>query len=119
MKVKPGITLIVHEEDTPVRGNAMASGEDALDKEVEDEILERLERGDVWAWCCVEVKATACGLSASDYLGGCSYSDEKEFREPGGYYDDMVSEAVGCLAERVKSLQGVEIDDTVDTTEVE
>jgi len=34
------------------------------------------------------------GLSESDTLGGCSYANEEDFRAPGGYFDDMVSE---CL----------------------
>lgn len=62
-----------HEEVTPVRGNA-ASGDDAQDKQIEDSIFERLDNGDIWAWCCVEVRGTIAGLSASVWLGGCSCS---------------------------------------------
>lgn len=36
--------LVIEPEMEPVRGNAMASGDEALDREVENEILEREER---------------------------------------------------------------------------
>lgn len=52
------IELIVQGDRQCVRGNALVSGDAALDKAVEDEILERLRRGDVWAWAEVEVRAT-------------------------------------------------------------
>src|SRR5688572_13886675 len=79
-------------DDIPVRGNALAFGDDAEDKRCEDEIIERLESGDVWAWA--SVKVTCCHkdlpeIEGVDYLGGCSYLDESDFKQPGGYYDDM------------------------------
>jgi len=43
------------EEDIPVRGNALASGDAEADRACEDEILARLEAGDIWAWCTVRV----------------------------------------------------------------
>lgn len=94
------IQLIVHEEDTPVRGNALASGDDAEDKRVEDEIIERLQDGDIWAWCCVEVRAVwrpegvNFHVEGSDFLGACSYRDEQDFREDSLYFEDMVEQAV-------------------------
>ena len=81
-QVVPTIRLYAtQEDDCPVRGNALASGDDAYDKKVEDEILERLDNGDVWAWAVVEVRAGYGDLSASDYLGACSYESEKDFRD--------------------------------------
>ncbi len=109
-KVVPTIELIVHPEDIPVRGNAVASGDDAIDKRVEDEIIARIDDGDPWAWCCVEVRASHDEISSSDYLGGCSYRDEAYFRT-GGYYEDMVKQAVdGLNLERekmIRSLRGI------------
>lgn len=90
------ITLHVEQDDIPVRGNAMASGDD-LDKKVEDDILRRLDCGDIWAWADVTVTISFHGLSASDYLGGCSYGSEKNFRESSGYFDDMCAEALTNL----------------------
>jgi hypothetical protein len=81
------ITLHVEPETEPVRGNALVSGDDALDRACEDELLARLERGDEWAWCQVGVTVAVGDLSATQWLGGCSYEGEADFRA-GGYYDD-------------------------------
>jgi hypothetical protein len=89
--------LYIEAEDIPVRGNAMASGDDALDKKVEDEILERLDSGDIWAWAHVTVEASAGEFTGEDTLGGCCYRDAAEFMQPGGYYEDMKSEAFNAL----------------------
>lgn len=81
---------------TPVRGNALASGDDAEDKVQEDEIIARLDRGDDWAWCCVTVTAEYYGCTGRDTLGGCSYKSEAEFRaDP--YFADMVNTALEDL----------------------
>lgn len=47
----------VHPEETPIRGNALFSGDKEQDKRVEDEIVARCIAGDQWAWCYVEVIA--------------------------------------------------------------
>lgn len=94
------ITLDVEQDDVPVRGNASA-WDDETDKRIEDEILERLDRGDVWAWAWVCVKARYKGFEGSDSLGGCSYASEDDFTQPGGYYEDMVHEARERLAEEL------------------
>lgn len=85
--------LIAEQDQTSVRGNALASGDDDEDKRVEDEIIARLDDGDVWAWADVEVRAEWNGFEGSDYLGGCSYVDEADFCQPGGYFDDMKERA--------------------------
>lgn len=104
----PEITIIVHEEHQDVRGNAQASGDNKADKAMEDKILTRLARGDVWAWCGVEVRAEFRGITASDYLGGCCYKNEADFKT-GPYYRDMVRESTGKLADMIADLQGVVI----------
>lgn len=104
----PEITIIVHEEHQDVRGNAQVSGDDKDDKAVEDALLERLERGDIWAWCSIEVRAEFRGITASDYLGGCCYENEADFKAC-PYYRDMVREATGKLADMIADLQGVVI----------
>lgn len=96
------ILLTAGDEDTPVRGNAIVSGDESFDKEAEDTILSRLNDGDIWAWCCVCVKvspkdARLSHLSAFDYLGCCSYRNEKDFKAPGDYYDDMVTTCIDRL----------------------
>jgi hypothetical protein len=94
METQYDIRLIATQDDAPVRGNALASGNEEEDRRYEDMILERLDNGDVWAWADVEVQATLPdGRTGSAYLGGCSYDDENNFKE-GGYYEDMVLSAV-------------------------
>jgi hypothetical protein len=96
--------LIAEYESIPVRGNAIASGDNEFDKKVEDEIIERLDSGDVWAWASVEVKAKYKGLKASDFLGACCYKDENDFKQPGGYYDDMKKIAFDALKKQVDEI---------------
>lgn len=81
--------LYIQQDNQDVRGNASACGDDAEDKAAEDEILARLDNGDVWAWACVKVTASYKGITGDDYLGGCCYTDTSDFIAPGGYYDDM------------------------------
>ncbi len=65
--------VTIEQDDIQVRGNAMASGDDALDKQVEDQILSELDAGNIEAWCCITVKATWEGITGVDYLGACSH----------------------------------------------
>lgn len=95
------ISVRIEVEELAVRGNAMASGDSAFDKEVEDEIYARLDRGDEWAWCTVWVRATYGTLGAETCLGGCSYENEADFRA-GGYFDDMVGDALDALNEELQ-----------------
>lgn len=99
-------TLSVEYDDTPVRGNALACGDDAADKECEDEIIRRLDNGDVWAWCVVRVTATyelpdGSTLEGWDTLGACCYKNERDFKLD-GYYVDMKAEAVEDLNRRIQ-----------------
>ncbi|HEY6728330.1 MAG TPA: hypothetical protein VI197_30175 [Polyangiaceae bacterium] len=66
-------TVRIVQEDEPVRGNAMASGDADLDRQVEDEILACLDRGDVEAWCSITVEARWHGYVGRDHLGCCSH----------------------------------------------
>lgn len=96
------IRLLAEQDEMSVRGNAMASGDDAEDKRVEDEIIKRLDDGDIWAWAAVTVRAEYAGLVGEDHLGGCSYKDAAQFKEPGDYYDDMIDTAVEELAKALE-----------------
>ena len=113
------IVLDVEGEDIPVRGNAMVSGDDGLDRQVEDEILQRVEQGDEWAWCHVKVTIYAscvrmveCGMAitvdtwANDNLGCCSYMDEDEFKA-GGYYEDMVKTCIDAINGRLAGISNL------------
>lgn len=70
------------EHDVTVRGNAMASGDNVFDRQVEDEIIARLDAGEVAAWCCVRVIASieVNGHTFEGFasIGACSYADEAE-----------------------------------------
>jgi hypothetical protein len=96
-------TLDILPEDVPVRGNALASGDDKTDRAAEDEILARLESGDNWAWCCVSVTAEVNGFEASTYLGACSYDGLTDFLHPDGYYPSMREEAREALITKLES----------------
>jgi hypothetical protein len=75
--------LTADAEDIPVRGNAVVSGDDAADKEIEDGIIARLESGDEWAWCYAALEATCGDYRAHDGLGCCCYTDEPISCRPG------------------------------------
>lgn len=94
------VELRAEEEHVPVRGNAMAS-DDELDKQVEDEILDRLARGERWAWCCIIAEARWGDHVGYASLGCCSYADEADLKQPGGYYEGMVEEALDGLNAKV------------------
>jgi hypothetical protein len=83
------------EEDIPVRGNAMASGDADEDKRVEDKIIAELDHN-LWAWCCARVRATWRGFAGEAYLGGCSYDSEDDFRND-QHFTDMCDEALDQL----------------------
>lgn len=91
-------------EDTGVRGNALASGNDAEDKRAEDEILERLNRGDLAAWFTAKVTASFGGIESSDHLGCCSYTSFRDF-ENCETMADMEDQALYQLASEIVDLQ--------------
>ena len=80
-KLKAGdvtFTVSYEQDDMPVRGNAMASGNDAADRELEDQIIGLLDSGHDWAWCCIKVVASwtapdGTEYEGTDYLGACSF----------------------------------------------
>jgi hypothetical protein len=85
-----------HPEEIPIRGNCSAV-DDMTDRKTEKWIYDQLRRGNQWAWCMVRVVARWKEYEADDTLGACSYRSEKQFREPGGYFDDMKHEALANL----------------------
>lgn len=56
-------------EHAPIRGNCMASGDEAFDEKCAVDIEHALDNGNPWAWCCVKCVAHWRGLSGVDYLG--------------------------------------------------
>lgn len=88
-------------DEVPVRGNAIAPGDDAYDREVEDEILERLNRGDISAWAVADVWAVFTFDVEDDVfhsrgrtsLGALSYPSENELWASVLIDNDMRAEA--------------------------
>lgn len=96
------IEFTAEEEDVEVRGNVIVSGDDALDKEVEDDVIRRLNLGYIEAWFSAKVTARWKGFEGVNYLGGCSYGSLKEFTDS-GTYQDMINQALEELQEEVEA----------------
>ena len=99
---KFNICVTARVDESSVRGNAVASGDDAYDKAVEDGIIDAVNGGNVWAWASVCVTVSPkdpefCDLEESDYLGCCSYESKSDFIKNSGYYEEMVSECISRL----------------------
>lgn len=99
------ISLRAEPEDCGVRGNALASGDDAVDKAMEDKIINDLNDGNEWAWCTAAVRATWNALEATDYLGCCSYESAEDFKRPGGYYQQMVDTVIDELVKQAETIR--------------
>lgn len=97
--------IICRPSDIPIKGNAIASGNDAYDKEVETDLYRQLADGNDWAWCDVEVIARYKGMKGNDTLGACSYASEKDFIEANDYYPDMKERAYKELISEIESLK--------------
>lgn len=76
--------LDIEPEDMPVRG-AFASGDADEDSLLEDQIIARLDRGDIEAWCYVKITATleVSGQTFKGWagIGGISYDSERALRK--------------------------------------
>lgn len=100
-------TLRCEPEDTPVEGNAMASGDPVIDQDAEQWIRDELDRGNEWAWCTAHVIVELIdddGLvlaTGHAYLGCCSYHNAAEFTQPSGYFEDMKHQALHDLKTNV------------------
>lgn len=95
---------VEEENNIPVRGNAIASGDEDFDKECEDKILLDIDNGNIWAWACVTVTANYRGLEGTEYLGACSYKNEADFCQEGGYYHQMKEEALNDLRQQYNDI---------------
>lgn len=98
------VTIEMHAEPEgcPVRGNALASGNDDIDRAAEDAILERLAQGDLWVWCMVRVTVSWHIFAGHAYLGCCSYADADDFKQLGGCFDDLVDNALDELNQKIR-----------------
>lgn len=102
---EPVVHLEVEMEDTPIRGNVLASGDDAVDRREEDRVINELNSGNVWAWAFVRVIVQWGGFTGQDGLGGCSYESEEAFKAC-PYYADMVAQATKDLKQKIAQKAG-------------
>ncbi len=98
------IVLSCEPETDRIEGNCSAI-DPVTDRQTEKWIRDQLEAGNEWAWCMVRVRAFWKGLEANDYLGCCSYLGEADFRTPGGYFDDMVSNTIDELTRMAEEIR--------------
>lgn len=73
--------VTVEPEDIPVKGNYMCTDDPEQDRKDEQEILDRLKRGDELAWCCILVEATWEGYTGIASIGGNSLTKESEVKD--------------------------------------
>lgn len=107
--------VTIEAEDQPVRGN-FASGDEEQDRADEQAIIDRLDRGDVEAWCGVIVTATWEAPDGNEYTGrasiwGCSlddsYTREVVADEHGMYEEalDDLNQRIACVVGKAKRLE--------------
>lgn len=79
--------LVCERDDIEPRGNCCGCDDGCGCLET---IYDRLDRGDVWAWCWVKITATyedeeLGELACDDSLGGCNFKDEADFMQCHGH----------------------------------
>lgn len=94
-------SLVVLPEEDQIEGNCMASGDEEADRECAAHIYRELDRGNVWAWCFVQVIARWGSFEGFDSIGCCSYASEEDFKRD-GYYQDMRATALADLNRRIQ-----------------
>jgi hypothetical protein len=102
-------TLTIEPEDDDPKGH-FASGDDVEDRKTVQWIRDELNAGNEWAWFRAKVTAThpdVEGLEGVDYLGACSYTSAEDFKTPGGYYDDMKTQAADELVKKMRAAYDV------------
>lgn len=104
--------LKVEQEDTPLRGNVLASGDDEADAGAENDVRKALDAGNIWVWCTTTVIARWNGFEGRDNLGCCSYGSEEEFRQDDCYESlkqsalDNLNRVISNTADRLRTLNG-------------
>lgn len=86
----------------------VAEFEESIPKDFEEgtrnQIEEKIDAGDTWAWAEVTVVAKYKGQYGYDSMGGCSYKDEQAFIDNSGYWTQMKAAAYADLIEVLKEL---------------
>jgi hypothetical protein len=70
----------------------------------EGETARAIDAGDYeWFVACVTASKNGVELHA-EYLGGCCYRTYEDFMAEGGYFDDMVADAIGMAKQHTQGL---------------
>lgn len=93
----------VTEDDVDIRIECLEEDIDPMeqfdDPIIARDIKQKYDEGNDWAWCCVKVTvfhAEEATFKSTQYLGGCSYENEEDFKKD-LYYKGMVNEALGNI----------------------
>lgn len=86
----------------PVRGNYMCTDDTEQDKADEDEVIERLNRGEIEAWCRVVVIAEWEGYKGYASIGGCVFGSASEAAQMAIDYD-LHDEALEDLNRQIEA----------------
>jgi hypothetical protein len=77
-----------------------------MTEEEKTDLFDKIDRGVLlWFMARVEVKKAGITLGA-DYLGGCCYESVSDFVR-GGYYEDMINEAMREARKTISELVAV------------
>jgi hypothetical protein len=87
-----------------VRGNYMRTEDPEADRKAENEIIDRLERGDDSAWCRLTVTATWNGFTGFAGLGPCSFEDPDDPAIE-AEYEDLRAAALDDLNANIVALE--------------
>ncbi len=95
------IEIEIAEEDVSPRVYFKLSDDAEPDEEQDRRMVEDIEKAltcNLWAWCTARVRVQAYGQTGqSHWIGACSYTDEEDFMRPGGYFENMLNEAIEDL----------------------
>lgn len=102
----------VSEARSTIIGNAIKSGDDDYDMEIEHELIDRLNNGDIWAWFSFQVKAILYAdnetkdeyktfVGKSSIIDCCSYPSYDDFVADTSNRSGLEQEAKCNLKRRV------------------
>jgi hypothetical protein len=94
----PKLRVEIHAEPEDIRPEDIF-----CDEESSALVRKQMAAGNEFAWFCAHVVVHFGDAFAEDYLGGCSYYDEHDFKM-GGYYADMVRQCQDELETRIGSV---------------
>jgi hypothetical protein len=100
------ITITLPEPDQveyrlEVLGEDTSIQDQRFSPELEKQILDSANAGNIYAWFIAKVTADWKGVKGVDYLGGCSYESEENFKAC-GYWEDLKQSAYDDLINQLE-----------------